>query len=489
MIRNKFKIVLLISSILGVMLVSASSIYIVAAQTIPDNIIAVSPNGKGYLAEISDGKYKMHLEGSGYEMGFQQGYLDPISVSNLANEDWMIQVIYDLMGQDWTMIHLVLLLVLSYNRLCDVIPEDVIPHRGRSGSLQQYCSWFYHSTDTLLDRGMALCRALVEYNTQYAPQEFLDECRGIADGATAAGYPVSYEDVLLLNMGMDALLGLCYPVVVDLLPLMDIFSFLSCSGYVAQGLSTSGENTIMGRHWQFTTYVLSDEMLVMEYAPDSGHNFVSITCPGFVGVTSAMSDQGIGVAQDMVPTKDCDPARYGMGCLFTARYIAQYADQLSDAIGILNNNRHGVSWLYGVGDGRNGETGGMVLETSNSYVRVRTMNYFTDESNYNVIENKNDLITYTNHYLYYDMIGDTDSYSVADSLDRYEWLTNEALDVYGSINLDIGSNLIDYLHPPNHDYYSVGSDVGASVTCWDLTNLKGKSLFGNYNDEWVSISF
>lgn len=63
-------------------------------------IIATTPDGKGYLMELEPGKLLMHLEGTGYEMGFQAGYLDPQSVVALASDDWFINVIKGLLSAD-----------------------------------------------------------------------------------------------------------------------------------------------------------------------------------------------------------------------------------------------------------------------------------------------------------------------------------------------------------------------------------------------------
>ena len=88
------------------------------------------------------------------------------------------------------------------------------------------------------------------------------------------------------------------------------------------------------------------------------------------------------------------------------------------------------------------------------------------------------------------MADNADSTGIKDSKNRYEWLTDEALTMYGNIDLEQGFELIDYLHPPSYDYY--GSDltqsVGAAVTCWDLTSLEAKALFGYYNDAPVYAS-
>ncbi|WP_371804571.1 C45 family autoproteolytic acyltransferase/hydolase [Candidatus Lokiarchaeum ossiferum] len=479
MMKNQKKKVLSLS-LIGLLMVTSLANFVQSASA--TSIISYSPDGKGYLEELTSGKYLMHLEGSPYEMGFQQGYLDPISVSRLASDDWMREVVLNMLEADDWILNLVFNEVLSRNRL-----ENVVGNVVSDEILDQVAAASGDSIDDKLFKLLDLCHVLVEYNTRYVPQAFLDEIQGVADGATAAGVPVTYEQVLLLNMGMDALLALAYPVVEPLLWLIDLFAFLSCSGYVAQEDATTDGHTIMGRHWQFTSYVTHEEMMMMEFYPDNGNAFLSTSCAGFVGVTSAMNDQGLGIGNDMVPAQDCDPANFGMGTLLTARYVMQYTNQLSEATNFIINSVRGCSWIYGIGDGRNGETGGVALETSAHNYRVRSMGYtrpWWAIFSPNPIEKKDDLVTYTNHYIYYGMANDADSTAIKDSKSRYEWLTNEALTMYGNIDLEQGFELIDYLHPPSYDYYGddLTQPVGAAVTCWDLTSLEAKALFGNYED-------
>ena len=454
----------------------------------PKASIVYSPDGKGYLQEIASGKFKMHLEGTPYEMGYQQGYLGPTSVISLADIDWFRHVVTHLLeADDWILV-LILSDIMNYDRLHDVVGSVV-----DDATLQALSAQSGDDKDALLDKLLALCIILVDVNSQYVPQAFLDEIQGVADGCTDAGYPINYEDVLLLNMGMDALLSLAYPVIEPWLMWMDLFGFLSCSGFVAQGSATSNGHTIAGHHWQFTDYILHEQMLVMEVYPNSGHHFLSTSCPGFVGGTAFMNDQGITISQDMVPACDCDPAHYGLGTLLTCIYVAQYCSQLSEAVSYIQNNERGCPWIYTIGDGRNGETGGVMLETSENYCKQRGLNYklpwYAFLFGYDQIETKSNLVTTTNHYIYYDMNGLADSTAINDSKDRYKWITNEALNIYGSINLETGADLIDYLHPPSYDYYpDPNGPVSASITCWDLTTLQAKVLFGHYNEAWVYVS-
>ncbi len=457
------------------------------ATSASGTVFIYSPDGKGYLQEIAPDKYLLHLEGTPYEMGYQQGFLGPTSVSRLASEDWFKSVVMNLLeAPDW-ILEFIMNDVMDYNRLVNEVGSVV-----DTTTLQQLSAQSGDDLDTLLNKMLALCRILVDYNTKYVPSEFLTEIQGVADGCTDAGYPVTYEDVLLLNMGMDAMLALCYPVVEPYLFWMDLFAFLSCSGFVVKGYGTVGGHTIMGRHWQFTSYVLHEEMTMIEYVPNSGYRFLTTSAPGFVGITSAMNDQGLGIGNDMVPARDCNPADFGMGTLLTCRYIIQYKNQLSNAIDFIKNSVRGVSWIYGIGDGRNGETGGVALETSEHYCSIRSMSYehpWWAIFSHDQIEHKTDLVSYTNHYIYRRMNDWADSTAIADSKDRYKWLTNEILGAYGTIDLDTGADLIDYLHPPAYDYYDdPNGPVGAAITAWDLTTLEAKALFGFYNDPWVTAS-
>ena len=450
-------------------------------------IIATTPDGKGYLMELQPGKLLMHLEGTGYQMGFQAGYLDPASVVALASDDWFMNVVKGLLSASDAILVSVMREVLKYSRLVSVLPS--VP----DSVLQANKALSSDSLDDLLYKLLAICKVTCANNEHYVPQEFRNEMQGIVDGVAAAGYSVSYDYVRLLNMGMDAMLALAYPVVEPLLIWLNLFEFLSCSGFVVQGSATTTGHTYMGRHWQFTSYITKDHMLFQEFVPVNGYKFLSTSCAGFVGLTAAMNNQGIGIGNDMVPACDCNPDNFGMGTLLTCRYVAQYKGQLTDAKNFIQTSVRGCSWIYGIGDGRNGETGGMALETSARYCYARTMSYtlpwyafFADKQ----IESKSNLVTYTNHYIYYNMKSWADSTAITDSKDRYSWLTNAVLSAYGTINFDIATSLIDYLHPPNYNYY--GSDPNQAVECaissWDLTTLEARGLWGHYNDPWATYS-
>ncbi|MFX1392054.1 MAG: C45 family autoproteolytic acyltransferase/hydrolase [Promethearchaeota archaeon] len=442
--------------------------------------IVFSPDGKGYLKEIGNNKYLLHVEGSPYEMGYQHGYLCAEGASRMASEEFFVKVVLGFLGFDGDGL---LSSIIDVEDIKDtlgwLIPEDWIE--------QIYIELDQSITDLLL----VLVLWIVQKNLKYVPQALIEEMQGLADGATDAGYATSFNNVLLLNMAFDAILSIVYPIITPLLLTLEgLGIFHMCNAFVAHGTATTNGNTIMGRDFMFNGAVFSEVALLIEQDPDDGNKFVSTTAPGFVGVTAAMNEKGIGIGMDMCPSVDCTPADFGMGCLLTARYVVQNADELSEAVNIIKTSKRGVSWIYPIGDGRGSEVGGVALEVSAHHCYPRYSNYkkpWWMPNIYSQIENKVDLVVITNHFIRTEINILSLSYAVEDSRWRYEVLVDLALDIYGDINHLSGRELIDFLHPPNYNYY--GSDatqpVGASKSCWDLTTLEVYALYGNYNDPWA----
>ncbi len=409
---------------------------------IPAHATEIARYGKGYVIKLDENKYLLHVEGNPYEMGYQHGYLLAEGVKRMTSE--FPPAVFKSFG----------------------VPEELIP------------------------AVVKLAKKLALENEKYVREEFREEMKGIADGARARGYDVTYEDVLALNMGFDAILSIVYPITTPLLPWKS--DAISCDGFVAFDDATVDGRVLMGRSFMFTPDVFHEEALLIEYVPSSGNKFVSVSAPGFVGVTSAMNVKGIAIGMDMVPAMDTQPVFSGAGCLLIAREVVQYSDELSDAVEVVKEAKRGVPWLYIVGDGRGKEIGGAVLETSEDYFMVRYTDYrypqwakffgFPEQ-----IEDKDDLVALSNHYIIPQMYFKALSYPVEDSVWRYNTLVNLILENYGRIDVEKGKELVDYLHPPNYGYYGYDENVPVSGTrtLYDLTNLELWSLYGMYSDPWV----
>jgi hypothetical protein len=448
----------------------------------PSSSISYSPDGKGYLTSIGGGKKLLHVEGSPYQMGYQHGYLLAEGVAEMASYETFKQIILGFIGLD---------VDEARELLEDYISKGII--KSLLGWLisSSTIDWLFNTLDDILDILIAIIEIILTYNDGYVPSEFLTEMQGIADGASARGYDVDYEQILLLNMGFDAILSFVYPVVTPLLAILELLGFHMCDGFVARDDATTDGRTIMGRNFMFNPVGFKDEGLLIEQDPNSGYKFVSVAAPAFVGAVAAMNEKGIGVGCDMVPATDCTPGSFGMGVLLTCRKIAQYANEWTTARNIVKYSKRGVSWLYLIGDGRSYIKGGVVLETSAHYCYERRIDYkkpwYLPDLGYPQIEKKDDLLTLANHMIRPEANVLSGSYGISDSKWRYKTLTNLALNAYGRIDVAKGRDLVDYLHPPNYGYYGSDTDqpVGASRTCFDLTNLKLWALYGYYDDPWA----
>ena len=444
-------------------------------------IIICSPDGKGYLKIDSDGKKLLHLEGNAYEMGYQHGYLLAEDVGKMTSEDYFFNLILDL------------LLGMDEEQIKELIMELI----GDSGIINCLLDCLFMELSDFL---IQLTWEMILDNLHHVPIEFQEEMQGIADGATDAGVNTTLKNILILNMGFDGLLSIGYPLIMILTSIPGFGDLISkvlenlhaCNGFVLHGDATVDGSVMLGRDFMFSSYGFHETALLIEQVPDIGNSFVSVSYAGFVGATAAMNSRGIGIGCDMVQAIDCTPGDYGMGVLLTCRNVVQYANELSEAVYMINSSKRGVSWLYVLGDGIGSEKGGAVAETSAHKCVVRYSDY--DQpwwSPYPQIEHEDDIVTVTNHYLDPKMNFGAGSWPLDDDSPwRYETMTNLILDAYGSIDVEKGRELIDFLHPPNYYYYGddTSQPVASSVSLFDLTNLDVYSLFGYYDDPWVCFS-
>ncbi len=421
-----------------------------------DQFTIIDSYGNGYLAENSDGKRLLHVEGSPYEIGYQHGRLCGQGAQRLTSIEYFIAVAEYLMQVDLSEI------------------DDTIV---------DFMTW------TLFN--------IAKSQLHKIPDEFKEEMQGIADGATDAGYDLTFDDLLKLNLGVDCSLCIGYPLMIAAPELITLITNLqietpnACNGFVAHGNATTG-SVLMGRHFMFASDTFHEEALIIECVPENGNKFINVAASGFVGVVSGMNSRGIGIGVDVVASLDVNMFKIGMGSGFVSRKTIQYANELSEAVNIIKNIERGIPWLYILADGQGSDIGGAVIECSAHRFKVRYSNYRYPRfwKMFNLprqIEKKNDLVVVTNHFIIPEMFIFSSNDIYTSSVWRYETLTNLLLDSYGCIDVEKAREINDFLHPPNYDYYGSDPDlpVEASVTLFDLTNTEVWSLFGLYSDPWM----
>ena len=443
-----------------------------------------SPDGKGYLKTNTDGKKLMHVEGTPYEMGYQHGYLLAEGVQYMTSTEYLCSLMMDFAVD------------MTVSDVKKMFLEPMIALLGWLIDPEILAAFVDNTSDFILETGRELIMMpIIEHNLKYVPEEFIEEMQGVADGATDAGFPTDIENVLLLNMGMDAAVGIIYPflAIVESISGIPLYikrlfeNFHMCNGFVVYDDATTDGRVLMGRDFQFSELGFYETSLLIEQFPNEGYNFVSYGAPGFVGLGTGMNSRGIGIGAQMLTALDLS-LDYGMGLFFTMRNVIQYAGELSEAIDMVRNSKRGNPWIYSIGDGIGPEIGGVMLETTAHNFFARGCEYEQPSwAPFPQIEDKDDVVTGANHFINPWMNLKTISWAYNNTLWRYETMTNLILDNYGTIDVDKGWEIIDFLHPPNYGYYDDDphQTVKAAKSLMDLTNLDMYSLYGYYDDPLI----
>lgn len=410
---------------------------------------------KYYISELDPitGKKLIHVEGTAYERGFAIGYEFPVETMRNCSEEYYIAVVRGMLGE-WV---------------------DL-----------------FTNIDPLVDFIIQCVLELTKVHKKNVPAKFIDEMQGIVDGVNYAlpDAKLKLNDLLMLNLSIDVIQSLSGDILAYFgLNIEDFADFLphACQGFVATGNATADGSTIMGRHFMFPWEVFNETCLMIEYIPDNGFPFLSITPPGYVGATAAMNNQGIGIGQDMLMGAPTDYSQVGMGRLMLVRKAIQYTSSLDEAVTLFQLADIADGNMFIIGDGKGN---GAIVECNADTVAVRYMDSSYDRSEYTKtihqeqIETKGDLVLVANHAVIPE-IANTSTGS-EDSIMRYQELCGLLLNEYGSLDVTNARDIIDFLHPPGWYYGDdINQPVAASVNLFDLTNLKVWSLYGLYSDSWV----
>jgi hypothetical protein len=304
----------------------------------------------GYLAVDGNGKKFLILQGSAEAMGYQMGYLMAEGVYRMTKE-FTGGVIKSLSG-------------------IDPVKTKIL-------------------FDYIISEGLVSCKNALPSIPGYLQEEMA----GVARGASDRGYEVTFDDVLLLNEGIDALFAM---IMTGVLPSLagkgelpaevqaeiennsdtiemdgDAVRFLKadpfvlgCNEFVISGNATADGGVYHGRDFMFpTAHIYQDVACMAVYLPDNGLPFTCVTAPGFVGQTTGINSQGLSMGMDVVMGTGTRSTP-GMCCLLVMRDIVQNCPGLDTAVARMKTQDRGVSWLYILGDDEYSDTytNGIVIE-------------------------------------------------------------------------------------------------------------------------------
>jgi len=181
--------------------------------------------------------------------------------------------------------------------------------------------------------------------------EYIQEMKGIADGATAAGTPMSWQEVLAWN-GYEELTDYWWPTVLDeVYDKQVVESDEHCSAFIATGEYTE-DGKIVVAHNSFNNFEMGQfSNVILDIEPDEGHAMFMQAAPGYIDsfadffVTDARligTETTIGGFKRYDSTKEPEFSR--------VRNAMQYADDLDEFVTLMrkeNNGGYANSWLLG----------------------------------------------------------------------------------------------------------------------------------------------
>lgn len=201
--------------------------------------------------------------------------------------------------------------------------------------------------------------------------EFLDEIRGIADGAESAGFDITWQEVLEINADWE----LKYDCPPDVLPgnTDDGTDKEHCTAFIATGSYTDGGEVVMA-HNTWDDFVNGQYAnVILDIEPSEGHR---IFMQSYVGMIHSLTDffvtdAGIMGTETTIPySEGYDPD--GLPEFFRMRKATQYADDMDEWVQYMLEGNSGTadSWL--LADSNTGEI--MLFELVLEYPNIeRTM--------------------------------------------------------------------------------------------------------------------
>lgn len=216
------------------------------------------------------------------------------------------------------------------------------------------------------------------------PAEYLEEIQGILDGCAASGggEPVTRDELVTLNFGVDAVLAHVYSGTLFArrgIPPRLLRTPIGCNAFFLSGPAAGGKR-IFARDFMFPTANVFQEtacLIVCRPSARAGRErrvFVSQTAPGIIGSITGLNSAGVAMGVNMLPSRFCSPARPGFNSLPLVRDCLQYCGDAGEAAGRVAEAQRGVSWLYPVADSGGGA---YVVEAGRKTAPGEPFPYFT----------------------------------------------------------------------------------------------------------------
>jgi hypothetical protein len=261
----------------------------------------IAQPGEGGVKEY-DGGYRfddngwvyLHIEGEPYERGFQHGYLVADELSEILST--VEYITYQETGKEW--------------------------------------EFFVQAGQDIFMPNMV--------------EEYLEEMKGIADGATEAGTNITWEEVLAWNGYME-LTDYWWPNEEAGAYSDQPGGKEHCSAFMATGSYTKDGEVVMA-HNSWDAFVMGQFFnVILDIEPSEGHHMFMQSVPGFIDSMTDffVTDAGImGTETTIAGYSDYDPNEEAE--FLRVRKAMQYADDPDEWVELMqkkNNGGYANSWL------------------------------------------------------------------------------------------------------------------------------------------------
>ncbi|HVA51612.1 MAG TPA: C45 family peptidase [Pirellulales bacterium] len=231
--------------------------------------------GQGFLEEI-DGYRVLHVKGPAYEMGYQHGALLKDHIQ--GNIDYLFNV-------------------KAKQKPLAFLGVELDPKQ--------------------------LISMIVAIQRRYMPERFLEELRGVADGAECP-----LEDVLVANF---------------------IPELFHCSGFAVMNGATKDGTLYHGRVLDYSIdWQLQEHAVLVVAQPEGRVPFVNVTYAGFIGSVTGMNAEHVSVGEMGGGGRG---HWGGTPMAFLVRRVLEEAKTLDEAVAVFRDSQRTCEYYYVVADG------------------------------------------------------------------------------------------------------------------------------------------
>jgi len=276
----------------------------------------------------------VNIKGSHYQMGYQHGYLlaEPISVMLKKTQPAAVAVIAKTLHSDW------------------------------ETAWQKY-------------------QAGADVSASYVPECLLEEMRGIADGATAAGYPTSLDEIRTWNSMYDQWCIYAHPHFWNVDdpdtrgqyhetgPGTRALAGAGCSSFSAWGdhVGHQGKMIFCKNEDNLNLPGQLEHRYMFISEPENGPAHLYLAFPGMVGFDGGFNENGISVMTQYDASIHETMAGYGLGVL--TRLALLNGEDLDSALEVFKSNPRRTGIAYHCADAKKQKAA--VIECSAKVTTVR----------------------------------------------------------------------------------------------------------------------